>query len=393
MNVPPELLLGVGGLVGGFLLGRATRTRDLTRKREKGSELSFYLKGIMALLAGDRKRALEDFSEALKLNSDLVEGYMAMGSLLRDAGDATRAIRIHRGITCRQDIDKEMMVEALNELALDYKAAGLLEKAVETCQELVRLAPKRVQAWVELREVSEELGLWERALEAQERISRLTSEEASNVKAHILTEMGKAHRDRGDMKGARWAFKKAISTYKGCVDAYLQLGDLYASDGSDSKAVEVWLRILDEAPQFTFLVFDRLEHAYYRMGKVSALEGILRERCGDDPFSRFHLARFLRKKGEAREAARLLEVLVQAHPLWVEARRELVEAYKDQGLYQEALEVCQRSQVTENISRQGYECSHCGRVLEELHWRCPRCRRWDTVKMRWGPWNRGGEEK
>lgn len=392
MKLSPELLVGVAGVLGGFFLGKSKRKKDLASQRERSEEVNFYLKGIMALLSGDEKKAFEELSKALQLNSDLVDGYMAMGSVLRKMGDPMRAIRIHRGITCREGIEKGTMVQALNELGLDYRAVGLLEKAAETFLELVKIEPKFVPGWVELREVSEEMGLWDKALEAQERISRLTLEEGSNIKAHILTEMGKACRERGDKKGAKSAFKKAISVHKGCVDAYVQLGDLYADEGSDSKAVEVWLKVLDEAPEFTFLVFDRLEHSFYRMGRVSALEGIFRQRCGNDPFSRLHLARFLRKKGEAKEAAKLLETTVQEYPLWVEARRELVGAYKDQGLYKEALEVCEESPVLEEASRYGYECSHCGRLLEEHQWRCPGCRKWDTVRMRIGSWNgKGGE--
>lgn len=378
-----EILIGVLALGGAFVLGRL-RARKSTPalQQQRAEEGLAYIRGVNFLLAGDLQQAIGEFVRAVQFNSETVETYLALGNLFRTQGDSARAIRIHQGITCRPGVSQEVLVQALYELGMDYRACGLLENARSAFQEAVKKDPKMLQAWVQLEEVQEALGQWEDALASQERISKLRKREDRNVAAHLLVELGKAQMAGGDRKAARSSFKKAISTDPRCVDAYLHMGDLYAEEGADSKAVAIWKRVLKVAPAFTFLAYGRLERAFYRMGQVSALEVLLREQTDADPFSRLFLARHLRKKGELKEAAQILEGLLQERPEWREARRELIQIYGDQGLYERALQECEAMAASMEGSRQDFQCGACGHRSAELFWKCPGCRSWDTLR----PW-------
>lgn len=382
--MPWELIIAIAGLMSGMVIGRvAARVGAKDRGKSEG-ESFFYLKAINHLLAGDLGQAREELSKAVQLDSQRVEGYIALGTLFRNLGDPERAILVHRGVTCREGLTPEMMVQALHELGLDYKAAGMMEKAKETFAELVRKSPKFVDGWVLLRQTQEDLGEWEEALKSQEKVSKLSPTGRTNIEAHLFTELAKRQMARGKLKEAKSALKKAASLDSKCVDAYLHLGDLYAQEGDDSKAAEVWSKVLVEAPQFAFLAYERLEHAYYRMGKLSALEALLREGCDRDSHIRFLLARHLKKKGELREATRLLEALVEDRPSWAEARKELLALYREQGLKDKALEECDRLAEGMREPFPSYVCGACGKELGEVVWRCPECRSWDTIKRCFG---------
>lgn len=381
----PELLIGILGLVAGFLLGRLGPGRSAQALGQQRAEEGLaYIRGVNFLLAKEPERAIAEFVKAVKLNSDTVEAYLALGNLFRSQGDPARAVRVHQSITCRPGLPQEVLVQALYELAQDYKECGLLEQAKKALEDLLGKAPKMLQAWLLLQEVQGELGEWEEALRSQEKISKLRKGEDPNAVAHLWTELGKLQMEKGDLKAARSSLKKAISTNKLCLDAYLHLGDLYAQEGSDPKAIAMWKQVLDLAPEFTFLAYDRLEHAFFRLGQVSGLEVLLRSHTDGDPVLRLYLARHLRKKGELKQAAHILEGLLQERPGWMEARKDLIQIYSEQGSQEQALSECRRLASCVGTAGVVFTCSHCGHECPELLWKCPGCKRWDTLHPREG---------
>ena len=389
----PELLIGVLGLLAGFGLGRLGAVRSARALgRQRAQEGLAYIRGANFLLAGDPERAIAEFVQAVKLNSETVEAYLALGNLFRGQGDAARAVRVHQSITCRQGLPQRVVAQALYELGQDYRACGLLEQAGKVLWDALEKDPRMLEGWLLLEEVQEELGEWEQALRSQERISRLRKSDDRKVVAHLLVELGKAQMAGGDRKAARSSLKKAISINPLCLDAYLYLGDLYAQEGADPKAVAMWKRILELAPEFTFLAYDRLEHAFFRLGQVSGLEVLLRGQTDTNPFSRFYLARHLRKKGELKEAAHILEGLVQEQPGWVQVRKELVQTYVEQGLKDRALAQCAALAAYVGESKPGFRCEDCGHQSLELSWKCPHCKQWDSMRPLEGlSWDVRGE--
>jgi len=268
-----EIGAGLLGLGCGYALGRmGSRFVWVRPKPRLDEEGMAYIKGVNYILSDAPDLAIEEFIKAVKINSETVETYLALGSLFRAKGDVTRAIRIHQGIIYRPNVDDKIVIQAQYNLGLDYRKAGLLDRAIATFQEVVAKDPSMLRAYVQLEELHEEIKDWEAAFQMQEKISKLAKSEDQHILAHLMTELGKSQLEQGDRKSAQKSFKRAISLDPGCVDAYLHLGDLYADEGDDTRAVEMWKRVLEIAPSMTFLAYDRLEHAFFRMKKVRALE-------------------------------------------------------------------------------------------------------------------------
>jgi lipopolysaccharide biosynthesis regulator YciM len=192
--------------------------------------------------------------------------------------------------------------------------------------------------------------------------------------------------EQGDRKGAEKSFKKAISVHSACVDAYLHLGDLYAEEGKDAKAVEMWKQIFEVAPPFIFLAFDRLERAFFRMGRVDELERILRDRSAEkerEYVSSLYLGRHLLKKGAAEEAEQVFREVLDRWSGDREARRGLIRALRAQGKRDAALEEYER--MLDECLQEGhrFRCRMCGYRGAQLSWKCPQCHRWDTLDPEW----------
>jgi lipopolysaccharide assembly protein B len=391
-----ETTIAIAGVALGYLVGRLGPAVSRSGRRKRRAEEGLaYIKGVNYILSDAPDLAIEEFIKAVQINSETVETYLALGSLFRSKGDATRAVRIHQGIICRPHVDPKILTQALYELGLDYRKAGLLDRAVATFQDVVARDPKMIQAHVQLEEVFEETHEWEAAFEAQGRISKLRKSDDQHVLAHLMTEQGKAQAAKGDPKAAKSAFKKAISIDPQCVDAYLHFGDLYAEQGQDAKAVVLWKKAMEASPSMTFLAYDRLERAFFRMGQVSSLEEFLRERSSQadtDLFTQVFLARHLRKKGETEEAGRILKAVLEQWPHSREAREELIEIYKDGGRTDEALE--EYGRLVRSLAQidRFFQCRMCGYGSTKLLWKCPQCLRWDTMGSPEAGARNGGKE-
>jgi lipopolysaccharide biosynthesis regulator YciM len=379
-----EILIGVACLVVGYALGRTDWSGEgggRGRRRGRAQEGLAYIKGVNYILSDAPDLAIEEFIKAVQINSETVETYLALGSLFRSKGDVTRAIRIHQGIVCRPQLEQKILVQALCDLGLDYRKAGFVDRAIATFQEVIAKDPKMVQAYVQLEDLFEETKDWEAAFHIQEKLSRLRRSDDAHILAHLMTELGKSHLARGDVKGARGAFKRAISIDGKCVDAYLHFGDLFSQEGQDAKAVGMWKKVMTVVPAMTFLAYDRLEHAFFRMGQVGALEELLRERSAgeEDLFTRIFLAKHLRKKGETEEAIRTLRGILDRWPDSGDARRELIQIYLGEGMKDEAIEEFGRLMETLSLEDRHFQCRMCGYRSDHLVWKCPQCLRWDTM--------------
>jgi lipopolysaccharide biosynthesis regulator YciM len=380
-----EIGTGILGLVVGYFSGKGLfRSRAARSRREAriGEEGLAYIKGVNYILSDAPDLAIEEFIKAVQINSETVETYLALGNLFRSKGDVDRAIRVHQGIIYRPRIGDNIMLQALYELGLDYKKAGLLDRAIGTFSEVIEKDPNMLQAYIQLEALYEEAKDWEAALQVQEKIAKLRKSEDRNVLAHLMTEHGKSQQEQGQAKEAKRSYHKAISIDPTCVDAYLHFGDLYAEEGDDGKAVAMWKKVMDVAPSMTFLAYDRLEHAFFRMGKVKALEELLRESAADKGaglVTRLFLAKHLMKKGELDEAAETLSGILGQWPDSRPARQEYIKVLVAQDKKEEALTEYEKMMQSLSIVDHYYQCKMCGYRSPQMLWKCPQCQRWDTM--------------
>lgn len=219
----------------------------------------------------------------------------------------------------------------------------------------------------------------------QQKISQVRGTDDRNILAHHLTEHGKVLFDQGDLKGARKAFRKAVSTYSGCVDAYLHYGDLRASEGNYSDAVSQWKKVMEVRPHLTYLAYHRLEDAFFKIGKSNALEDFLRlqaERQQGDYFTHLYLAKHLRKKAMAPEALKELRRAKELNPHSPAVRREMIQILLDEGAKDEALEEYDGLIDLLTIEEKDFQCQKCGYQSGSILWKCPQCLNWDTISYK-----------
>ena len=372
----------------GFFIGLKMRPRFSSRvmgdksRAKTEQESTAFLKGINYLLSNDHDQAIEEFTKAVQINSNTVETYIALGNLFRSKGEVGRAIRIHESIILRPTVDRETKVQALYNLGLDFKKAGFIKRAISSLEDVIGQDPHRLDAYIQLEELYEEIKNWEKTYMIQERISTLRKTKDNNIKAHLLTELGKSCFLGNDERPAEKYFKKAISLDANCIDAFLHLGDLYYAKKSYNRAVSVWKKVLRTAPPMTHLVYGRLEKAYCEKNKSRDFEKMLRKISEEDrgnSYVRLALAECLYKSGKIEESIKELRFVIKINPTSLDARKKLGRILVKQGSDDELISEYRELLEVLDIPEKKFRCQKCGFVSESIHWKCPQCLKWDTI--------------
>jgi lipopolysaccharide biosynthesis regulator YciM len=354
-----------------------------TQASAKNASEDAFRRGLTHLMADHADQAIEEFTRAVTLNSDTVETYVVLGNLFRQKGEIERAVRLRQSIIARPNLQKSVRLQALYDLGLDYRKGGLFNRAVESFREVLALDPQHVEACRQTVSLYEEVREWEKAFEAARRLDKLTGLYSRPVLAHYKTELGKEFMAADQLERAEEALEQAISIYKGCLDAYLHLGDLELARGRVRRALNVWRKALRLEPTHAHLVVTRMAAAEVQVGEraASAFFDELDTSQADVTTLLALAERFHRMGGDER-ALELLSLAVKKDPGNLSAHRLRGEILLDQGRRELALNAY--ADLLKHIDGDwaSYQCRHCGFVSHQLTWKCPRCHQWDSMSPR-----------
>ncbi len=391
------LLAALLALLAGLTIGKAWERYKLRDgrwvDRRKARESPHYILGLNFLVSNQTDLAIEELTKAARLHSDAIEIDMILGNLYREKGQVSRAVHVHQELLQRPKLTKLEHAYVLLCLGLDFKSGGFVDRAFEAFTEVLRLDPQNHYALINLEKLHEEQHQWQEAWEIRQRLTRLgtppEAERNEEILAFLENERGLDALKRMDYRGAARSFEAAIDLHKEAVPAYLNLGDTYFFQGQAAKAVEVWEQVTTVAPDRAFLVFERLESAYPKLGTPARFAELCRRLIAansQDWRGRLALAGYLAAHGQPRDAIDLLfEAIVHnPHALSVHEAiwRTLLQLDLERGLVERYVELTGQSV----FYLDPHVCLRCRYRSTELLWQCPHCREWNTfVEDRMAP--------
>jgi lipopolysaccharide biosynthesis regulator YciM len=365
----------------GYLLARLAKGRK-GRSPERGEQI--YIKGLNYLLSNDTDKAIEEFIRVTHLEPDTIEAYLGLGHLYRSKGDFDRAVRLHRSILARPDLSDGDRVQVLLALGADYKSAGLWDRAVGAYRQVLATNANKIEVYQELAAIHSEEHNWKEAFRAQQEYEKRTGWKQKNVLAHLQIEMAKQAIEKGEKDKAHKAFKSALAQDPGCLDAALHLGDLYQEEGKTTKAIEIWEGIVRGESPFAHLAYPRLEKAYFEENRYDDIAGFLEkvvEKTPANVMARVTLGKYYAKRDMVPEALRHLREALAVQPRSFDARRQVSQILVRHRMHEEMAKEYGEVIGILYDSRERYGCSRCGLRTQELSWRCPQCRSWDTFSF------------
>ena len=362
-----------------------------TARRNSGTDASGdvdtlrseYHQGINYLLNEQQDKAIEAFIRALEVDSETVDTHLALGNLYRRRGEVDRAIRIHQNLIARNNLSRSQHHEALLELGQDYLSAGLLDRAENLYLELVDAGAHKVSALRHLTDIYEQERDWDKAVQTARELERVTGMSAGERIAHYRCEQAEKAQERGEPEQALALVAEAVAAHKGCVRASLLEGDVLAARGELEAAIAAYGRVEHQDPEYVSEVVERLAICYRNLGRneelIARIDGLMarnggtsttlamadlkREREGTDAALEFMAAQ-LQRRASVRGLDRLLEL-------------ELLASGEAETRHLRILKVLTGALLAD---RPVYKCRHCGFPAKSLHWQCPGCKQWSTLK-------------
>ncbi|MCW8965002.1 MAG: lipopolysaccharide assembly protein LapB [Gammaproteobacteria bacterium] len=374
------LLLPVAAASGWYAAHRSAKRSGGSVSSQFNTE---YFKGLNYLLNEQQDKAIEVFLRMAEVDKDTVETHFALGNLFRKRGEVDRAIRIHQSLIARENLSDGQRAQALLALAEDYMRAGLLDRAEDLFKEIIQRPGKHERALGYLIDIYEQEKDWISAIEATRELSNQTGESFDSVMAQYFCELAEQTRERGDYSAVIRYLERALSTDPGCVRANLVFGRIYEEDGEYEKAIQAYKKVEDQDIEYIPEIIDNLLSCYARLGKpyevmpylsdlvekstglspMLAQADLIQRRDGDEA-AELYVTEQLRR----RPSVRGLDKLIDVHLSYcAESARDNLMILRD--LTQKLLE-----------NKPIYNCVTCGFKGRSLHWQCPGCKNWHTMK-------------
>jgi len=389
-RVTDLLLLGLlfVAIAIGWLLGRRGQLAASLPLR------SPYYEGLQFLLDDRTDSAADAFIDALEVNEETLETYLALGVLMRKRGETDRAIRIHQKLLARGKLSRRQVHNAHLELARDYLSAGLLDRAERLLQDLARESD-------ELREVSlrQLLDLyqgerdWGQALAVGERLLALDSLQSApqdrvairRMLAHCCCEMAIVHDAADEVTDGLRNLQRALAFDANCVRASLLLGRIELGQGRPERALRALRRVRFQSPDFVAETLPLLQECHVALGDNASLKPYL-EDCVDyraTPALIVALAEEIERSDGPARAAAYLAIELARRPSLVGLSAMLAQQQRAavaSGAASQPLDALQPVMSRLLAEQPTYRCKDCGFSGRQLHWQCPGCRHWDSVR-------------
>jgi lipopolysaccharide biosynthesis regulator YciM len=393
VNSAPLFILIFVAIAIGWLLGRQS-----SRSRVRSPRSSDYYKGLNYLLDGHPDGALDEFIESLEVSAQTFETHISLGNLLRKKGEVQRAIRVHENVLAHGDLPAAFQHEAHLELARDYIAAGLLDRAEQLLLDLIgESEAESLGARRYLIEIYQMERDWDKAIAMASSLLAKRSffggrkndvagpgEQSVNVLLpHFYCELAEVCLQRNDVKGALEALAAASREDPTNVRVTLMRAQIAVDEQKYEKAIELLGRVEQQDAEFLPEVVPLLGICYTALGQSERYGEFLRQSLEKYPTPGLMIALADHIKGnEGVEAAAifLTDAMRDAASLRGLYRLMLWQLEESRSQLASKLEVAMTlmRQLTETSP--AYRCQHCGFRGQHLHWFCPGCKFWGSIK-------------
>ena len=364
-----------------WFLGR--RARPIEEPQRKINLPRDYLIGLNFLLNEETDKAVDIFIKMLEVDSDTVETHLAVGKLFRRRGEVDRAIRIHQNLIARPQLEKIYREQSLFELGQDYLSAGMLDRAERIFLELVNAKSHSAQALRILIDIYEQEKDWENAVKTASQYESVTRQNMQPIIAHYYCEFAETAYIKKHYDQAAEYINKAFAADESSVRASLLHAKINMEQGHYKAAIRSLKNIKDQNPDYLSEAIDLLASCYEKLDQGDELVVYLKKLVEEYPRVPvvLILAERIRKWKGDKVAAGFVADYVRRYPS-LRGLYLFVNLYisSTEGRAKEDLHILQNLMRKLLANKPDYQCKQCGFAGKSLHWHCPGCKQWSTLK-------------
>ena len=362
----------------------ARRNYSLKLPSTKNQLSREYVVGLNYLLNEQPDKAVDVFIKLLDVDSETVETHLALGSLFRRRGEVDRAIRIHQNLIARPQLSMLQRKEALMALGQDYMSAGVYDRAERIFTEVVDLGGEReVNSLRGLLAIYQQEKAWEKALETIKKLEQSTGTAMNSETAHYYCEIAQNLIKNNLIEKALYAIKQALLVDKQSVRASLMLADIDIKQGRIKQAIRSLKNVPNQDAEFLTEIIEPLLACHRELDAMDECVDYLESMLADNPRSSiiFVIGDYLRNEKSIDIAIDFVSAQLSRHPS-IRGLNRLIYWHLESAHGK----VRDKLQMLYDITRKFlenkpiYRCGKCGFSGKLLHWHCPSCKQWGSIK-------------
>ncbi len=344
-----------------------------------------YCRGLNYLLSEKTDKAINVFAHILEMDRETMETHIALGNLFRRQGEVDKAIEIHSKLLDESGLNEAQRAHALYELGVDYMGAGLLDRAETIFENLSENEAHRKSSLQRLLQIYQQEKDWHKAMVCARKLFRIARAPRGESIAQFLCELAEEAVARLRDEEARDYLDRALREDPACVRASLIKARLELAGSDPAAALRTLRNVEIQNPEYLpeilrpvavcygYLGNDRalaeyLEYLYRRYGLAGAaadLAGRIRDASGTSAAVDYLLG-VLEAKPSLRCLGHMVQLLATAEGQQRALQADLNRLSSVAG------------RLVAEIPR--YRCFECGFSGAELHWRCPSCQYWGSIR-------------
>ena len=90
------------------------------KPKDSHSIRDLYAEGLDMMVTGKLKSAYKNFRDIISQDSNNVKAYLHLGQVLREGGNVTRALKIHKNLLSRKDLSQYEKIELYKNLVFNF---------------------------------------------------------------------------------------------------------------------------------------------------------------------------------------------------------------------------------------------------------------------------------
>jgi len=354
--------------------------RKVSRKTEEVEDE--YSRGLVAVLEGRQDEALGHFRAVLERDSRHFNTLIKIGEVLRDQEKHEQAIEYH----AKAHHLKEDDTRPLYALVEDHEAKGDLERARVVLGKIISINKNSVIAWRKLRSLHVKERRWKNALEAHQRVVRLSApsdphhETDRNVGLGIRYEIAVQQTENGKPRDAISGLRRLVKDDPRFIPAAVKLGEALLDQGRESDAVQTWRDGFCASGSPVFL--SVIEDFFLRRERPTAAIDSLKRCVADSPDSpaRFFLGKLYWRLEMLDEAFEVLSAITGRSACPPGLHYLLGRINERRGQHDAAArEYCKLIEELDPI-QPDYRCRSCCSTALDWAPRCPSCGEWNGLE-------------
>lgn len=375
------IILVAAGLFGAWYIGYRSRYSVLLA--QKFNLPRDYLVGLNFLLNEQPDKAVDVFIKMLEVDSNTVETHLAVGNLFRRRGEVDRAIRIHQNLIARPNLDKIYREQSLYELGQDYLSAGVLDRAEQVFLDILNVKAFAIPALQALLDIYQQEKEWENSIRIAKKLESATKKSMRSVIAHYYCELAELAITKNQIEQANKHLMEALSQDQRSVRASLLQARLDMDKKDYKSALRQLRKIKQQNSDYLAEAIEPIATCYEELQEESKLLTYLMQLLESHPHipAVLILSDRIRKRKGDKVAAKYVADYVRRYPS-IQGLDLFINLYMSsaEGRARDDLQILQNLMQKLLSDKPDYQCVSCGFSGKSLHWQCPGCKQWSSVK-------------